>query len=706
MAECAPVQPAAPGDGVGFVDSFVDSPSVSREASPSKPLTTEKDKKRFSDDFSASLEEPTQNGIVPSEKNEPWENFDIVPDRSDTPANSEDEEDDEDEEDSKKKADEETKENNPASQKRNKPKRKWESFDDDAIVTKKMGGAGGLNEATNRRIKSTEDLDVVASPSDPRCGVDAETNQSQWTALNDTFKETGTQFVDDDDDGSLPFRRTQSMRADTHRAVRIVDALRQQRRLSNTSLDIDKKGGVANFANEDDLTRKLKMDREWDVFLKLNKRIPGTKTKWLPVRVSVKKGVLSIKKGAMLSPGRKSSISPAVVEDVILQHNHTMTDPVPRSYDRSSKLHQIKLQQSIVQEKRSVKRLFLMEHVTRFKTLYKIGSHDLGIIQNILEAVNEAVRQLPVTRARGVAYRVNEVFVDLKESSDILMNCDGAVLDRKSLIRIYIQAFLTGAPECRLILNNVEATLLQGKSLLTQGMTKQVRLQDLVLHPCVNSETYTASREIKFQPVDGSTFELLRCSIDPYISPPINVSCLMEYHQTQHNVKITSSFIVRKKHNLRQRPITNLVIRFPIPTAWSSLFLTEGKFGQQRSIGSTASLRGSFRRKIKTRECQIETHLGSARYEAEHQAIMWRIGTYSNTSQPHTFSCDIMLKPGMQKPDMVSEKAEVTYTVPGTSTGVAVKGFEVEGGSSPETWVKYEIQYRYEVQMFPDLSID
>lgn len=692
-------------DGSGFVDSFVGSPSPSRDESPSKTLPAEADtaKKRFSDDFSSSLEVLTtaQNGAVPSEKTEPWENFDIVPDRSDTPANSDDEhddDDDDDDEDESKKSKSESKENNPVVEKLKKPAtRKWESFDDDAIVIKKKSGAG-LNEATNRLIKSTEDLDAS---SDPQCAVDRETNQSEWTALNDTFKVTDAPFVEDDE--SLPFRRTQSMRADTHRAVRIVDALRQQRRLSNTSLDIDKKGA---FSNEDDLTRKLQLDKEWDVHLKLNKRIPGTKTKWLPVRVSVKKGVLSIKKGAMLSPGRKNSISPAVVEDIILQHNHKMTDPVPRSYDKNTKLHQIKLQQSIVQEKRSVKRLFLMEHVTRFKTLYKIGSHDLSVIQSILEAVNEAVRQLPVTRARGVAYRVNEVFVDVKESSDILMNCDGAVLDRKSLIRMYIQAFLSGAPDCKLVLNNIEATLLQGKSVLTQGMTRQVRLQDLVLHPCVNKDLYGASRQIKFQPVDGSTFELLRCSIDPYISPPINVSCLMEYHQTQHNVKISSSFIVRKKHNLRQRPITNLVIRFPIPTSWSSLFQTEGKFGQQQTIGSTASLRGSFRRKIKTRECRVETHLGSARYEAEHQAIMWRIGTYSTTSQPHTFSCDIMLKPGMQKPDMVNEKAEVTYTVPGTSTGIAVKSFEVEGASTPETWVKYEIQYRYEVQMFPDLSID
>ena len=692
----------------GFVDSFTESPSNSLTELPETDTTVADQKQRFSDDFS-NTESPIHNhredNTPPTEPAAELNGWEIVPDRSDTPVDGK--------EDSESQSDDDDNDNlttaitntttttttttdKISAKEVTPPARQWESFDDDQLTNKRRRSS----DSTRQKTKSAEDLDPGLY-----CGVDSETNQSEWTALGDTIKQSKQLEEEPLDDAELlPFRRTQSMRADTHRAVRIVDALKQQRRLSNTSLDRERTRKP--FANEDDLTRKLKIDRQWDIYLKLSKRIPGTKTKWLPVSVFIKDGVLTIKKSAIPSPNRKLDVTPAVVEDIVLQHNHRMTGPVPRHYDRQNKLHQIKIQQAIIQEKRTIKRLFLMDHVTTCKTLYKLGSHDLGIIQNVSEAINEAVRQLPVTRARGVAYRVNEVFVDVKESSDILMNCDGAVLDRKSLVRIYVQAFLTGAPQCKLTLNDVEATLMQGKGLLSQTMSRQVRLENLVLHPCVNRDLYSASREINFQPVDGQTFELLRSSIDPYISPPINLSCLMDYNQTQHNVKITSSFIVRKKHNLRLRPITNLIIKFPIPSTWSSLFITESKFGQQRTIGSTASLRGSFRRKIKTHECQIETHLGSAKYEPEHQAIMWRIGTYSHTSQPHTFSCNIMLKPGMQKPDMYNVKAEVTYTIPGSSTGIVVKGFHVEAESTPETWVKYEIQYKYEVQMFPDLSID
>ena len=59
----------------------------------------------------------------------------------------------------------------------------------------------------------------------------------------------------------------------------------------------------------------------------------------------------------------------------------------------------------------------------------------------------------------------------------------------------------------------------------------------------------------------------------------------------------------------------------------------------------------------------------------------------------------------MHRPDITKEHCEVSYTLPGSSTGLEVRGFKVQK-STPERWVKYEIHYRYRVQMFPKLSID
>ena len=356
-------------------------------------------------------------------------------------------------------------------------------------------------------------------------------------------------------------------------------------------------------------------------------------------------------------------------------------------------------------EKRTLKRFLFVEHVTHHNSIIKIGFTDLAILQSLSDSLNEAIRQLPITRQQGVAYRMNEVFIDVKDSSDILMNCNGAVLDRSSCNKIYVQAFLTGQPECKLVVNDLEAILRQGQGSLSASTARQVRLTNAVLHPCVDENAFKTTREIRFHPVDGSPFELLRSTIEPYVSPPVNVCALMEYNEFQNHVHIKASFIVRKKLNLRLRPIKEFVIKFPIPASWSSLFMAEGRFGRRQSVRSTSALRGSFRHKVRSQSCQIEVHIGSARYEPEHNAIMWRIGHYNRSSQPHTFTCDVNLKSGMHRPDPNSEHAEVSYTIPGSSTGLAVRAFKVQT-QVPEKWVKYEILYHYRVQMFQDLSID
>lgn len=78
------------------------------------------------------------------------------------------------------------------------------------------------------------------------------------------------------DDHNLPFRKTQSMRATANRKIQIVDALRQ-RRLSNSSLDREPMK-PSQFKNEDDLTRNFEVQREWQVYVKMNKKVPGTRS--------------------------------------------------------------------------------------------------------------------------------------------------------------------------------------------------------------------------------------------------------------------------------------------------------------------------------------------------------------------------------------------------------------------------------------------
>ena len=155
----------------------------------------------------------------------------------------------------------------------------WEKFEQSG------NGAGKGSRDPNATSEGATALDPETKPTGQSsdgvgaavCAADAMVS-SGWTA----FGAGSAQFADDEDEEeerNLPYRLTRSMRATTNRKVQIVDSLKQQRRLSNTSLDRDplSRGGGGPFSNEDELSRRYNVEKEWQVFVKMNKRVPGTR---------------------------------------------------------------------------------------------------------------------------------------------------------------------------------------------------------------------------------------------------------------------------------------------------------------------------------------------------------------------------------------------------------------------------------------------
>lgn len=87
-------------------------------------------------------------------------------------------------------------------------------------------------------------------------------------------------------------------------------------------------------------------------YVHCNVHLFNLRTKWLPVNISVKDGVLVIKRSA--PPSMPISSATAVPPDTPplhefrLHHNHLVTPPQLRPYNRKTKLHQIKLRQTQV----------------------------------------------------------------------------------------------------------------------------------------------------------------------------------------------------------------------------------------------------------------------------------------------------------------------------------------------------------------------
>ena len=191
-----------------------------------------------------------------------------------------------------------------------------------------------------RRLKSFE------SDTGGLCADDA-ANCSEWTALDDD-----TVRPDEDlspgDGGDVPFRRFKSERVEKHRAARIIETL-NTRRLSNTSLDLESRnantsGASASIKNADSLRAPLSVGRGWDVYLKLDKRIPGNRTKWQPVNITIKDSSVVIRRSTSPEIASGKLEDNELIKEVYLHHNNTVSKSKLKHYDRNTKIHQIKLQ--------------------------------------------------------------------------------------------------------------------------------------------------------------------------------------------------------------------------------------------------------------------------------------------------------------------------------------------------------------------------
>uniref|UniRef100_A0A8D2G8G7 AP-1 complex subunit mu-2 n=1 Tax=Theropithecus gelada TaxID=9565 RepID=A0A8D2G8G7_THEGE len=108
-------------------------------------------------------------------------------------------------------------------------------------------------------------------------------------------------------------------------------------------------------------------------------------------------------------------------------------------------------------------------------------------------------------RSEGIKYKKNEVFIDVIESVNLLVNANGSVLLSEIVGTIKLKVFLSGMPELRLGLNDRVLFELTG---LSGGKNKSVELEDVKFHQCVRLSRFDNDRTISFIPPDGD-FELM-----------------------------------------------------------------------------------------------------------------------------------------------------------------------------------------------------
>jgi Adaptor complexes medium subunit family len=129
-------------------------------------------------------------------------------------------------------------------------------------------------------------------------------------------------------------------------------------------------------------------------------------------------------------------------------------------------------------------------------------------------------------RSEGLKYRKNEVFLDVVESVNLLVNAEGNVVRSEILGAIKMKCYLTGMPDVRLGLNDKLMFESTGRT-ATKG--KAVEMEDVKFHQCVRLSRFENDRTISFIPPDGE-FELMSYRLNTEVKPVIWTEVVIESH--------------------------------------------------------------------------------------------------------------------------------------------------------------------------------
>ncbi|OJJ58257.1 hypothetical protein ASPSYDRAFT_1043659 [Aspergillus sydowii CBS 593.65] len=218
-------------------------------------------------------------------------------------------------------------------------------------------------------------------------------------------------------------------------------------------------------------------------------------------------------------------------------------------------------------------------------------------------------------RRADVKYRKNEAFVDVIEDVNLLMSATGTVLRADVNGQIVMRAYLSGTPECkfglndRLLLDNDAAgpgsssagganmgSKIGGASSKTKAAAGSVTLEDCQFHQCVKLGRFDADRIISFVPPDGE-FELMRYRATENVNLPFKVHPIVREIGT---TKVEYSVAIKANYSSKLFA-TNVVIRIPTP--------------------------------LNTAKTTERTSQGRAKYEPEHNNIVWKIARFSGGSE-------------------------------------------------------------------------
>ncbi|XP_038669762.1 stonin-1 [Scyliorhinus canicula] len=398
-----------------------------------------------------------------------------------------------------------------------------------------------------------------------------------------------------------------------------------------------------------------------------------------------------------------------------LQPYCRLSEPKLENYKESGKIHTVKIEQVSYTEKRKYHPKTEVLHEAEIEQVLKFGTTDYRDFTDFLSAVEEEFMKLPLLTQRRKTYEEQEMMLEITDDFWGKFTREGKLLEASVVTHIYCLCFINGNIDCFLTLNDLQLQRGDHGYLKNDVDSTCIQIYDYRVHKCVNKNEFEKSRVIKFTPPDACRLELMRFKTvceNPEL--PFLLKGLVTVHgaYTELQAFLVMSSAYSNVQNLGpSKHCENVMIRFPLPTAWFKIFRTANLFRQKSlkakmnrnaRLGSVSTAGG---------EPAMQVTIGTAKYEQAFRAIVWRIDNLPDknaaSDHPHCFSCKLELGSDQEIPSEWKPFIAVEFEVPDTSASkVKVKLFGTESDVQPAKRVHPKARYCYQPRLYKSVIED
>ena len=240
-------------------------------------------------------------------------------------------------------------------------------------------------------------------------------------------------------------------------------------------------------------------------------------------------------------------------------------------------------------------------------------------------------------RKAGVKYAHNEIYVDIFEEVDAIVDINGRVISSDVSGSIMVQSHLSGVPD------------------LLLSFKDPAVIDDCAFHPCVRYNRYERDQVISFVPPDGD-FELMRYRVknaSQLISLPITCRPQFNYSSPSPTLSVV----------IGMKAVTSLIKS------------SGGSIGVIEEVSVTIP----FPKSVRTTDLRVS--FGRVLYDESTKIAKWTIGKLDDKTRQYDLKGSITLTKGSLRPEE-NPPLQLTWKIPLASvSGLSVSGLNLSGES-------------------------